>query len=48
MELLATYSFTYESRAPSTQVTATEPTDVGYHQITHELLFQINFRSHRR
>jgi hypothetical protein len=46
MELVAEYSFTYESRSPLTPVTPTEPTDVGYHQITHALLLQMNFRIH--
>ena len=46
MELVAEYSFNYQSRSPSTPVTATEPTDLGYHQITHALVLQMNFRIH--
>ncbi len=46
MALEAEYSFTYESEAPPTAITATQPTDVGYHQITHALVFRTKFRFH--
>jgi len=46
MALEAEYSLTYESEAPSTPTTVNQPSYVGYHQITHALLFRTNFRFH--